>query len=384
LFVKEEGKMKVIFDRETLLAGFSSVAAVVPARGPKEILQFVKVEASQEGGVMLMGTDMEVGVRVEFPETQVEVPGSALVPVSRFGNLLRESLDEHITLEGNEQGVTISGDRFEVQLMAGDPAEYPEIPVFEEEKYHEIPAKLVKELIRRTIYATDDESTRYAFGGILFEMTEQEIVAVGTDGRRLAKMQGPAQGVSGHKTEAGVTVVPSRAMQIIERSISDVDADVLIAARENDLLVRAGRVSLFARMVSGRFPDWRQVFPGERQAVKIALPVGPTLAALRQAAIVSTKDSRGVDFRFREGSLILAASAAETGRSHVELPVSYDGAELSLCLDHRFVLDFLRVLDPEKSFTMEAENNEQAVVFSTDDGYQYVVMPLARSTSDEE
>ena len=216
------------------------------------------------------------------------------------------------------------------------------------------------------------------------EMTEQEIVAVGTDGRRLAKMQGPAQGISGHKTEAGVTVVPGRAMQIVERSISDVDADVLIAARENDLLVRAGKVSLFARMVSGRFPDWRQVFPGERQAVKIALPVGPTLAALRQAAIVSTKDSRGVDFRFREGSLILAASAAETGRSHVELPVSYDGVELSLCLDHRFVLDFLRVLDPEKSFTMEAENNEKAVVFSTDDGYQYVVMPLARSTGDEE
>jgi len=105
---------------------------------------------------------------------------------------------------------------------------------------------------------------------------------------------------------------------------------------------------------------------------------------LRQAAIVSTKDSRGVDFRFREGSLVVAASAAETGRSHVELPVSYDGTELSLCLDHRFVLDFLRVLDPEKSFTMEAENNEKAVVFSTDDGYQYVVMPLARSTSDEE
>ena len=51
---------------------------------------------------------------------------------------------------------------------------------------------------------------------------------------------------------------------------------------------------------------------------------------------------------------------------------------MTLTLDHRFVTDFLRVLEPERTFTLEIENDESAALFLTDDGYSYVVMPLAR------
>ncbi len=366
-----------------LLNAFSQVASVVPSRGTKEILQFVKMEPIPGGGVTLLATDLDVGVRLEIPEADVETAGPVLIPVGRFGNLLRESTDEFVTIDGTNQGITVRGERFEVQLMAADPEEYPEVPAFEEDKYHEVPARLAKELIRRTIFATDQETTRYAFGGILLEMDEQRVVAVGTDGRRLAKMEGSTQSVNGHRTEPGTTVVPARAMHVVERSLAELDGDVLFSVRENIILLRAGRMSMYARLVSGRFPDWRDVVPQEALPIQIDLPVGPTLSAVRQASIVATKESRGVDFRFREGSLTLAASAAETGRSFVELPVSYEGAELVFCLDHRYVLDFLRVLDPEKSFSLQAKDSDHAVLFRTDDGYDYVVMPMARSTSDE-
>ena len=46
----------------------------------------------------------------------------------------------------------------------------------------------LKKLIRRTIFATDVESTRYALGGVLVELTAESIAMVGTDGRRLARM----------------------------------------------------------------------------------------------------------------------------------------------------------------------------------------------------
>lgn len=374
--------MKVKFERTNLLNSFSQAASVVPSRAAKEILQFVKMDAQSSGIVTLLGTDMDVGVRIELPEAEILEAGSALIPVGRFGALLRESTDESVFVEGTPQGITVRGDRFELQLTAADPSEFPDVPAFEEERYHEVSAKLARELIRRTIFATDQETTRYAFSGILLEMGESGIVAVGTDGRRLAKMEGPARAVNGHATESGSTVVPARAMQVVERSLTDTDGDVLIAARDNSVLLRAGRLSLFARLVSGRFPDWRQVLPNSDMPVQISFPVGPMLAAVRQASIVATKERRGVDFRFREGSLVLAAAAAETGRSHVELPIGYDGPELILSLDHRFVLEFLRVLDIEKSFTIRAQDEEHAVVFATDDGYEYVVMPMARSVND--
>jgi DNA polymerase-3 subunit beta len=62
----------------------------------------------------------------------------------------------------------------------------------------------------------------------------------------------------------------------------------------------------------------------------------------------------------------------------VELPIAYDGNEIVVTLDHRFVADFLKVLDPETSFTLDIENAESAALCTTDDGYGYVIMPLAR------
>jgi DNA polymerase-3 subunit beta len=59
--------------------------------------------------------------------------------------------------------------------------------------------------------------------------------------------------------------------------------------------------------------------------------------------------------------------------------VAYTGAQIIVSLDHRFVLEFLKVLSPEATVALEVENGETAVVFHADDGtYGYVVMPQSR------
>ena len=75
---------------------------------------------------------------------------------------------------------------------------------------------------------------------------------------------------------------------------------------------------------------------------------------------------------------MLSGRAAEVGQSRVELPIAYDGPAISITLDPRYVSDFLKVLDPEKVITLEIKDAESAAVCTTDDGYGYVIMPLAR------
>ena len=86
-----------------------------------------------------------------------------------------------------------------------------------------------------------------------------------------------------------------------------------------------------------------------RRSTKIDLTVGPVYSAVRQAAIVTSEESRGIDFTFGDGSLVLAGQTAEVGQSRIELPIAYDGHAISITLDPRFVIDFLKVLEPEKS-----------------------------------
>jgi DNA polymerase-3 subunit beta len=369
--------MKVICDREKLLAAFQTASAVAPLRSPKPILQNVKFEVAPESATML-ATDLEIGIRVAVPGIEIQAPGSAVLPIHRFGLILRESSDARLHLETDGQGTVVRGDRSEFKLPAENPDEFPTVSGFAETKFHELPARLFKEVIRRTVFATDTESSRYALGGVLIELSGEKIIAVGTDGRRLAMMEGPSHAVEGHTTGDATTIVPTKAMQLIERSLSDGDAEVQLAARPNDVLVRSPRVTIYSRLVEGRFPKWRDVFPRRSDAVKIELSVGPVYSAVRQAAIVTSEESRGVDFSFADGKLILSGQGNQAGQSRVELPIAYDGAPLAIMLDPRYVSDFLKVLDAEKMFSIEIKDAESAAVCATDDGYKYVIMPLAR------
>ncbi|MBI2823365.1 MAG: DNA polymerase III subunit beta [Planctomycetia bacterium] len=369
--------MRLTCDREQMLHAFQAASAVAPARSPKPILQNVKLDARPDGGV-IVATDLEVGIRVEVPGVESESAGSVVLPIGRFGSILRETADAKLQLETDGHGVVVRGERSEFRLPAENPAEFPAVSEFAEAKYHSLPARVLGQIIRRTSFATDNESSRYALGGVLIEMTDDKVTAVGTDGRRLAMMEAPAQSVGGHATGDAMTIVPTRSMHLIEKILTDPDGEVHIAARANEILVKTSGATLHSRLVEGRFPKWRDVFPKRPDSVRIELTVGPLYSAVRQAAIVTSEESRGVDFTFGQGKLVLAGKAPELGQSRVEMPVAYDGAAVSITLDPRFFSDFLKVLEPESTFALELKDAESAAVCQTGDGYAYVIMPLAR------
>ena len=369
--------MKATCERDKLLHAFQMAASVAPARSPKPILQNVKLEATPEGAI-LMGTDLEVGIRVEVLGFTVEAPGSVVLPRDRFGKILTESSDEKLDIESDGRKVLVRGQHSEFQLPSENPDEFPNVLAFEEKKYHELPARFFREVVRRTIYATDNESSRYALGGVLIELSASALTAVATDGRRLARQEGPAKSVGGHVSGDNMTIIPTKTMQLIERALADNEENIQLATRENDILLRSGRATIYSRLVEGRYPKWRDVFPRREGMLKIDLTAGPFYAAVRQAMIVTSEERRGVDFTFGGGKIILAGHGAEFGESHVELPIAYDGADKVITLDPRFLSDFLKVLDPQQTFTVELRDAEGAAVCSTEDGYAYVVMPLAR------
>lgn len=370
--------MKIACNRESLLSSFQTAATIAPSRSPKPILQNVKIEAKKEQTI-LMATDMELGIRIAVTDVEVETEGSAVLPVARFGSLLRENTDEKLFITADDQGITVKGERSQFKLPAHNPDEFPNVEGFSDDAYFEVSSAMLKELIRRTLFATDTESSRYALGGVLLEFDKDTITAVGTDGRRLAKMDGAVKAVGGYKGSDSMTIVPSKSMQLIDRALmADAEAMVQVVVRPNDILIGSSNATIYSRLVDGRFPKWRDVIPSGRDDVSIEMNVGPVFSAVRQASIVSSDESRGIDFTFGNGSLILSGNTAEVGESRVELPISYDGEEIVLSLDHRFVADFLKVLNNDQTFSVKVSDGDSAALCTTEDGYSYVLMPLAR------
>lgn len=370
--------MKSLCNREGLLAGFGMVSGVVPARSPKPILQNVKLVADQDDGSILMATDLEVGIRYRVLGVKVDRAGSVILPTQKMQSILRTSTDEELAIESTDDQLIVRGLRAHFKMPTDDPDLYPEVPDFAANAYHVVAASDLKKLIRRTMFATDVESTRYALGGVLVELTSESITMVGTDGRRLAKMAAAAEAEGGAVSPSGNPVIPVKALKLIERNLDDDDPPVHIAIQSGtSVLVRTERAVIYSRLVEGRFPRYQDVFPTSVE-VKIPMEVGPLLSAVEQASIVTSEESRGVDFTFGEGVLKLTSQTADVGSSDVDLPISYDGKPVSITFDPRYLTDALKTLEPTASITAELIDHKNAAVFRTDDGYSYVVMPLTR------
>lgn len=366
--------MKATCHREGLLGACQLASAAVPSRDIKPILKNLKATA-ENGHCTLMATDLEVGIRLEVRGLQIDEPGQAIMPAARLLAILREAQDDELTIETDASSCQVKGETAEWNMPSEDPANFPDLPVFTDDKYHELTAGALREMIRRTVFATADESARYSMTGVLWELEGDQVKLIATDGRRLALAQGTGQEVGGHSTKGQTPVVPSKAMSLLERNLQDDKEVVRVGFRPNEVLFRTERAVIYSRLVEGRFPDYRQVFP-KKPTSKVPLAVGPFLAAVRQAAIMTDEDSKRVMFRFAKKKLTLEAQGSTTGRSRVEMAVEYDGKGVDIAFNPAYVVDMLRVLPIDAELSLELVDGASPALFRSGANYSYLVMPL--------
>jgi len=192
-------------------------------------------------------------------------------------------------------------------------------------------------------------------------------------------MSAPAEAKNGAVPPTGQPVVPVKALKLIERNLADDDPPVHLAIQSGAaVLIRTDRAIIYSRLVEGRFPRYQDVFPSNVE-VKVHFPeISPLRLAVEQASIVTSEESRGVDFLFGNGLLKLSSQAADVGSSHIDLPIAYEGKPIEITFDPRYLTDALRTLDDAATITAELIDSKNAAVFKTGDEYTYVVMPLTR------
>jgi DNA polymerase-3 subunit beta len=250
------------------------------------------------------------------------------------------------------------------------------VPAFADQPYHELPAGMLREMIKRTIFAAAVENPRYAVTGVLWELENSTARLVATDGRRLAVTEGTAEVHAGHGTKGQTHVVPTKAMQLLERNLQDPEEKIRVSLRPNEALFKTERAMVYSRLVEGRYPPYREVFP-KKQTVKVPLTVGPFFAAVRQAAIMTDEESKKVTFTFAKKKLTLQAKGGATGRSKVEMPIEFDGKSIDISFDPKFLTEMLRVLNADDSLTLELIDSTSVGLFKCAPNYSYIVMPLS-------
>lgn len=254
--------MKVNCSREDLLKAFGVTASVAPARSTKEILTNIRMSATPEG-VRLHATDMEATIAMTPTDCIVESAGDVLLPAQRTLAILRESSDDDVIIEAVGTEIVLTTQMSVFKLPSANPAEYPSNIETIDAEHFEISAKLLVEGLKRTAFATDADSSRYALGGVKLELTEAgEVFIVATDGRRLAAVSGKGESRLKHCTPTNAsTIIPQKTVQLILRAFNSEGEAIKVFVSANIVAFQQGDVLINTRLVEGTYPNWRRVIP---------------------------------------------------------------------------------------------------------------------------
>jgi DNA polymerase-3 subunit beta len=363
----------------TLKAALNAVSAAVPTRGTKPILQSVLLKDG-----VLTGSDGEIRIDVVMEDAP---PGcDFLLPEDRFRAIVNSCTADEITLTPADNCVVITAGRGKWTLPTESTAEYPAWEPAGVKEVVRLPADQFVRAVRGSVFATDNESSRYALGAVLVEVRGENVHLVGTDGRRLASVQCEHdQAVDdrrepdhkGEKVEPPL-LVPARVMSILARLAAHAGDDaVQLEATGKELIATVGNATVTALLLDGRYPRWRDTVP-ERDAKATTVDRAALHAATRAAAICASEESKGVTFTFSAEGILLQGKSSEKGESVVTCDVIEAGDKASVKLDPAFVTEWLNGIDSEADPNVEVEvvDAQSAVILRCGDNTG-VIMPMA-------
>ncbi len=366
--------MKVICDRGALQETLNTVGPVVLSRTPKPVLQCVKLTAD-DTGLTVAATDMEAAIRVTTPRVEVAEAGEALIPADKLSQIVRETVDSTLQLETEGEQTHIRGEDAHFKVFGYPVGDFPPLPQFKGEAQFTITGAMLNKLIHQTIYATARENSRYAINGVLMERDGNKVSVVATDGHRLALAKGDCKAAKGDDEVGKAAIVPTKALQLLIRLLTDDDESVRVKVADNQVLFATENALLASNLVEGNFPPYQDVVPkdGDRKAT---LATDALQSAVRRAALLTNEESKGVKLSFSADGLKLTSRAPEMGEAEIDVEVpKYEGDPIEIGFNPAYMLDALKVIDADQvQLDMKASNKPG--VLRTGPNFLYVVMPV--------
>jgi DNA polymerase-3 subunit beta len=362
--------MKVRCDRAALYEAAQLAGAAVAGRTPKPALQCLKLSAAGKH-LTLSATDLELSVRYKVAEVEVKEGGDLVIPADRFNAILRESTDDQVDIETEGEATRIVCKDSKFKVFGFDAREFPPLPDFPDKPGFTLKAGPLRQMITRTTFAAAKEITRYAINGVLWEPKGGSLKLVGTDGKRLAQTRGKLNGPAAEEKSA---VCPLKAMLLLERLLTDPDADVDVKLTDNEFKLRCGPAVVGSRLVEGDYPKYDEVIPKDSDR-SAEFDAAALLSAVRRAGLLVSIESKRVIVELKGGAATLRSSAPEHGEAEITVPCEYKGAALEIAFNPDYLQEGLRVLSRPKA-KFEFKGPDKPGVLKDEAEFTYVVMPL--------
>ncbi len=365
--------MKATIERATLLKSLGHVQSVVERRNTIPILSNVLIEATSEGTLRLMATDLDLQI-VEVVPASIEQPGAITVSAHTLFDIARklpEGSQVQLSAADGKMLVIAGRARFNLQTLPKD--DFPMIAEGELPTRFELPAETLKQLIDKTRFAISTEETRYYLNGIFFHVQDDMLKAAATDGHRLArvtiKRPDGAQGMPD-------IIVPRKCVGELRKLLDEVDGSVDISLSGTKIRFGLGTAILTSKLIDGTFPDYNRVIPtGNDKLLK--LDPKSFMEGVDRVATIASEKTRAVKMAVEKDKITLSVTSPENGTAAEEVPGDYSSQGLEIGFNARYLLDILGQIDGDTVEVHLADAAAPTLIRENDKAAAlYVLMPM--------
>ncbi|WP_166037283.1 DNA polymerase III subunit beta [Sphingosinicella sp. YJ22] len=365
--------MKATIERATLLKGLGHVHSVVERRNTIPILSNVLLEASADGGLRLMATDLDLQIN-ETVEAQVSDAGATTVPAHTLFDIVRKLPEgSQVELTAAEGRMQIIGGRARFTLAALPRDDFPIIAEGELPTRFELPAATLRQIIDKTRFAISTEETRYYLNGIYLHVTDGELRAAATDGHRLARVT--VARPDGAEAMPGV-IIPRKCVAELRKLLDEVDGTVEVSLSESKVRFGLGNAVLTSKLIDGTFPDYSRVIPTANDKL-LKLDPRSFEEGVDRVSTIASERTRAVKMTLDRDKITLSVTSPENGTAAEEVPADYAAQGIEIGFNARYLLDILGQIDGDVVEVHLADAAAPTLLRENDNAPAlYVLMPM--------
>ncbi len=363
--------------RETLLKLLRLVSGAVEKRQQQNpILANVLLNATDET-LSITATDQDVELIATEHLDSIAVSGATTVAFRKLYDICKALPDQaELLLEQQDARVIIKAGRSRFVLASLPAQDFPDVKNIAKENMaceFVIPSQQFAKLIMRCAFAMAEQDVRYFLNGMLLEVKNNKLYAVAADGHRLAmhyiELETDAPNMR--------VIVPRKGILEIMRIVDEASCNLQVLISKSHLQIKTNGMVITSKLLDGKFPDYDRVIP--RDGNKIVIGNRERLKeAFHRASALFSERFRGVRLKMSEQRLMILASNTEQDEVEEDLEVEYQGNEIEVGFNVRYLIDFLAVVQSDLVKFTFSDANKSTLIEEVGEEAKgaYVLMPI--------
>lgn len=376
--------MKIIFKKEDLEKACNTVTSIANQQSPLSIIQCVLVESIDKDRIRFMASDLESSVRYETSAV-IEEEGRIAVNAQKLSQIASKLVSgKDVILNVKDGKVKISsenadGEEITFNIPSRDAADFPDWPRINPVSIFEIKQQDLKETLEKVIIAIPAKDPRRFLLGAFFDIKDNILNCVATDGKLLSYVRAPI--TTSDETKNTAILVPQKILTEVNKNIG-LEGNVKITVAEKQISFTLPNIVFVSNKINEDFPNYENLIP-KKFELNVQIDKEKFLSAIDRAAIVSDESTNSICLKFDTNKLSVYVQQSNAGSENEKVPITYSNDPFGIIYNHKYLSEVLKAINNKE--IVARFNGPIAPTLlqgSGDDYYLFIVMPIKIAEED--